>query len=465
MAKSVSEPQAISDKAQGVFEDTKIFLRLMEGEFVMADKANANKKMSPVEAEVHKISAVLRFVNEASVNIHTFLSPEKIDELVNGLKTAVGDQTKDFDDKDKDYIQKTLAIAEAKLKGFDVNALNNELVRSKTNEESNEIKKAIRDSIISLSKENIATSEYNDRLKTAIMKKLAVPEEQRAAYEAFIDKAVVNKKLLTKVKDNEISILEKVAELTFQSFIDISNAAGAEKNTTLESWKKSANIWDGSNVGSLDKERSIESTRIVEDCIKQIESANPKLKNLESYKRDEMLSTLSQEVYRNKELSTEFLKNPESDKEVYNKLQQIVEKSLDSQFKEQDIKLKKQELIKHFIKKQPTRPNLDEALKAVITEKLEAVIDISYDKIKNYSQEQLDKFYKNATKAALNSVNKKTTYSLLTNGKFLSANTIISVNKAQLQTNVDRLLVSISPSVSKPKVAKPTIRGRSEIQR
>ena len=122
-------------------------------------------------------------------------------------------------------------------------------------------------------------------------------------------------------------------------------------------------------------------------------------------------------------------------------------------------------MIKHFIKKQPTRPNLDEASKAVITEKLEAVIDISYDKIKNYSQEQLDKFYKNATKAALNSVNKKTTYSLLTNGKFLSANTIISVNKAQLQTNVDRLLVSISPSVSKPKVAKATIRGSSEIQR
>ena len=34
MSKSVDETQVLSTKAQGVFEDTRIFLRLMEGEFV-----------------------------------------------------------------------------------------------------------------------------------------------------------------------------------------------------------------------------------------------------------------------------------------------------------------------------------------------------------------------------------------------------------------------------------------------
>ena len=125
---------------------------------------------------------------------------------------------------------------------------------------------------MSLSTENIPTSEYNDRLKVAIIEKLSVPQEQRAVYEVFIDAAVVEKKLLTKVKENEIPILEKVTELTFQSFIDISKSSGAEKNQTLEDWKLSTMNWDSRNVDSLDRERSIESTRIVENCIKHIES-------------------------------------------------------------------------------------------------------------------------------------------------------------------------------------------------
>ena len=372
----------------------------MEEEFVRSDAG-----MDPANAEVHKTFAVLRFVNEASANIHTFLSPEKIDVLFNDLKTTVEEQTRNLGDKDKADIQKTLAMAEAKLKGFDVNALNNISVAGKTSGESNEIKKTIRETIMSLSTENIPTSEYNDRLKVAIIEKLGVPQEQRAVYEVFIDAAVVEKKLLTKVKENEIPILEKVTELTFQSFIDISKSSGAEKNQTLEDWKLSTMNWDSRNVDSLDRERSIESTRIVENCIKHIESINPKLQNVESYKKDEIICTLSQEVYRNKELSTEFLKNPELDKEAHDKLQQIIERSLDKQFK-------KQELINCFNEKQPKRPSLDDASREIITKKLEATIDMCHDKTQGFSKEKLDKFYENATKAALTSIDKKTTYSL-----------------------------------------------------
>jgi hypothetical protein len=183
---------------------------------------------------------------------------------------------------------------------------------------------------------------------------------------------------------------------------------------------------------------------------------------VESFKKDEIICTLSQEVYRNKELSTEFLKNPELDKEAHDKLQQIIERSLDKQFK-------KQELINCFNEKQPKRPSLDDASREIITKKLEATIDMCHDKIQGFSKEQLDKFYENATKAALTSIDKKTTYSLNRTGIKISPTvlTTFSVDKTKLQSSMDKVLISISSSGGVPKLGTVThnIRGNNGVQR